>query len=77
MYKARPRACTILQINHFNIFFFSHQIMTEMFGAKEDFSCPKYSTADSYIGILSAYNGRIQHSKTARNGDSLVSLLIS
>lgn len=47
--------------------------MTEMFGSKEDFGCPKYSTADSYIGILSAYHGRIQHSKASHNGDSLVS----
>ena len=48
--------------------------MTEMFGSKEDFGCPKYSTADSYIGILSAYHERIQHSKSSRSGDSLVSV---
>ncbi|CAH3026311.1 unnamed protein product [Porites evermanni] len=45
--------------------------MTEMFGSKEDFGCPKYSSADSYIGILSAFNGEIQHSKLSRNSDSL------
>lgn len=49
--------------------------MTEMFGSKEDFGCPKYSSADSYIGILSAFNGEIQHSKLSRNNDSLVSLI--
>lgn len=49
--------------------------MTEMFGSKDDFGCPKYSAADSYIGILSAYRGRIHHSKLSRNGpDSTVSL---
>ncbi|XP_020631914.1 AT-rich interactive domain-containing protein 3C-like isoform X2 [Orbicella faveolata] len=42
--------------------------MTEMFGSKDDFGGPKYSAADSYIGILSAYRGRIHHTKPSRNG---------
>ena len=49
--------------------------MTEMFGSKDDFGGPKYSAADSYIGILSAYRGRIHHTKPSRNGpESTVSL---
>ncbi|CAH3138583.1 unnamed protein product [Pocillopora meandrina] len=42
--------------------------MTEMFGSKDDFSCPKFSTAESYIGILSTYRGRMHHSKLVRKG---------
>lgn len=50
--------------------------MTEMFGSKDDFGGAKYSAADSYIGILSAYRGRIHHTKPSRNGpESTVSLL--
>ncbi len=49
--------------------------MTEMFGSKDDFGCQKYSAADSYIGILSSFRGRIHHRNVSRNGpDSTVSL---
>lgn len=51
--------------------------MTEMFGSKEEFACPRYSSRDDYIGILSAYNARIPQSKAFQNGISMVSGLIS
>ncbi|XP_074624925.1 AT-rich interactive domain-containing protein 3C-like isoform X2 [Acropora palmata] len=42
-----------------------------MFGSKEEFACPRYSSRDDYIGILSAYNARIPQSKAFQNGISV------
>lgn len=42
-----------------------------MFGPKEDFVCPKYSRADDYTGLLSAYHARIPHLKTLHNRTSM------